>query len=79
MSASDLGDNHPHLITRLHTSGLAPIVLGLLAILCVIVEYEVLRYGWSGHESLMIGIIFLLLPGTAIGLTISGMALGIAG
>ena len=59
-------------------SGFGPIALGILSILSVIGAYEALRFIWSGHESLIIGIILLSLPGTSIGFALSGVALGIS-
>ena len=79
MSGRDLKDNHPNISPKLPRPGLASVVFGLLAILSVIGEFGVLLYGWSGHESWIVGFIFLLLPGTAIGLAISGIVLGTDG
>ncbi len=79
MSARDLKDNHPNASPELPKPGLASVVFGLFAILSVIGEFGVLFYSWSGHENWILAIIFLLLPGTAIGLAISAIVLGTYG
>jgi hypothetical protein len=56
--------------------GLYSVVFSVLAILSVFGEYEILRHYWFGNKGPILGIIFLLLPGTAIGLAVSGILLG---
>ncbi|MGB8982228.1 MAG: hypothetical protein WCC12_10150 [Anaerolineales bacterium] len=56
--------------------GIASLGSGISAILVVVIEYEVLLYGWSGHESSLVGIAFLLLPPVAVALAIAGISFG---
>jgi len=56
--------------------GVASIGSGVLAILLVVLEYQILMYGWSGHESSLVGIVFLLLPPVAVALAIAGISFG---
>jgi hypothetical protein len=50
--------------------GIFSIILGMLAILSVIEEYEILSFMWLGHESWILSRIFLFLPGAALALAI---------
>ena len=56
--------------------GIASVGSGVLAILLVWIEYEVLMYVWSGHESQILSMVFCLLPPTTIGLAIAGIVFG---
>ena len=79
MSEPDLKDNSLDTNPKIPKIGLASILFGLLAILSVIGEYEILSYSWSGHESWILGIIFELLPAIAIGMALSGITFSIIG
>ena len=61
--------------SRFPKIGLHSLVLGFLAVLPVMGEYQILMYSWSGHENTILNIIFLILPWIAIGFAISGIIL----
>jgi hypothetical protein len=68
-------DNTLETSSRFPKIGLISLVLGFLAVLSVIGEYQILLYSWSGHENKILNIIFLILPWIAIALAISGIIL----
>ncbi len=78
MSEQDLKDNSLETSSKFPWIGLS-LISGFLAILSVIGEYEILIYSWSGHESNILALIYLVLPWIAIGLAILGISSSIAG
>jgi len=73
MSISNMKDDSPDTARRLPKNGLVSMAFGMLAILSVVAEYFDLIYSWSGHESPLINFLFLLLPGVAIALALTGI------
>jgi hypothetical protein len=78
MRATDLAGRTLSVLRTIVASPWVPGVVGLLAMLSVAAEYELLLYRWSGHESPIISCVFPALPVATVCLAISAAVLGIA-
>ncbi len=70
------GGKLPGVVGRLSSKGLLSILLGLLAILTVGAQYELLMYFWSGYENPVLQFIYIGLPLVAIVLAARAYILG---
>lgn len=70
------GGKLPGVVGRLSSKGVLSILLGLLAILTVGAQYELLRFFWSGHENPLLQFVYIGLPLLAIVLAGRAYVLG---
>lgn len=70
------GNRLSRLTTGRSTEGPASVLLGLLAILAVAVEYQILVSIWSGHEHPVLQFLYVGLPLLAVILAAAALSLG---
>jgi hypothetical protein len=66
MNVGEPGDELTRVSARSSGHGVLSILLGLLAILTVGAQYELLLFIWSGHENAILQFIYIGLPLVAI-------------
>lgn len=76
MGAGESGDKLQVLGTKPSTDGPVSILLGILAILAVAAEYQILMFIWSGQENAVLQFLYIGLPLVSIVLAAQALHLG---